>query len=81
MFRLHYHCQNGGDGSANVQFHENKERAKKADESQSEGWGESSASSVELKVEDGKIFFKSLEWNDEKKKYDWVWKPVEQVKS
>jgi len=55
-YRLHYHVSNGGDGSANVHFHTTENEAEKADENQSEGWGESSVGSILLKEENGKIF-------------------------
>lgn len=74
MFELHYHCKNNGDGSVSVEFHESKQAAEKADEEMDEGWGESSASSVKLKVEDGKLYFQTYE--DVEGKYQKVWKVV-----
>lgn len=79
MFKLHYHVNNGGDGSANVRFHESKEAAEKADEGQSEGWGESSAGSVVLAIQDGKIVRKELQWDSKAKKYNTVWMPLEET--
>lgn len=66
-FRLPYWCSSNGDGSVSVRFEKSLEAAERADEKQDEGWGESSAGYVEVKVENGKLFFK---------KYD-GWKEVE----
>lgn len=57
IFELHYHCSNGGDGSVSVNFHKTEQDAESADAAQDEGWGESSASSVKLKLEDGKLYY------------------------
>lgn len=81
--KLYYHVKNGGDGSANVKFHSTLEAAQKADEAQLEGWGESSADNVELKLEDGKLFYRSYELisgNEARLdyKYDWVWVEVKE---
>lgn len=61
-FKLPYWVSNGGDGSANVMFESTLSRAKKKCDEQDEGWGESSAGEVRLKVEEGKLFA-------------WVWIP------
>lgn len=79
MFKLHYHVNNGGDGSANVRFHETQQQAEAADANQSEGWGESSAGSVELAIQDGKIVRKCFEWDAKAKKHNTVWKPLEEL--
>lgn len=75
-FALHYHCSNGGDGSVSVHFHPNLEAAEKADEEMDEGWGESSAGTVNLKVENNQLFYREYERVDGK--YQYIWKPVEQ---
>lgn len=80
MFKLHYWVQNGGDGSANVQFAESEESAEEADNEQNEsgdGWGESSASSVTLDIQNGKIVRKDLVWDGQK--HNTVWVPLEEV--
>ena len=56
-FKLPYWVSNGGDGSANVDFASSLAEAEKLDADQSEGWGESSAGTIKLKVTDGKLFF------------------------
>jgi hypothetical protein len=76
-FRLHYHLSNNGDGSASAHFHETAKEAEKADEQLDEGWGECCASYVELKVEDGKVFFKENHWDG--KKWSEVWHPAELI--
>jgi hypothetical protein len=76
-FILHYNVSNNGDGSASVHFHDNSEQAEAADEAQEEGWGESSASSLELQIQDGKIVRKCTEWDG--KKHKTVYKPLEEV--
>jgi len=78
-FRLHYHLQNNGDGSASARFHETAEQAEKADEELEEGWGECCASYIELKVEKGQIFYKENEWDSKNKKFNEVWHPLEKV--
>lgn len=55
-FKLPYYVSNGGDGSANVCFTETFAQAKEFDEAQPEGWGESSARIIRLKVENGKLY-------------------------
>lgn len=76
-FKLHYHCSNGGDGSVSVDFHESADKAKQADENMDEGWGESSASDVSLKLVGDTLYFR--EYEEVNGKYDWVWKIVEKV--
>lgn len=61
---LFYCVKNLGDGSVAVKFHANKKLAKKEDENQPEGWGESTVSSVKLKIIDGKIYFRKYGWNE-----------------
>jgi hypothetical protein len=82
-FKLHYHVSNNGDGSASVHLHESAEEAEKADENEEEGWGESSASYVDLKVEihNGKpeVFYRTLEWDAKKKKHHEIWHKLEKV--
>ncbi len=72
MLKLHYHVSNGGDGSANVEFHATAEEAKRADESQLEGWGESSAGSIDLEVRDGKIYFSKCDWSVKPFRKIWI---------
>jgi hypothetical protein len=45
---IHYGVQNGGDGSANVNFYESGELAEWDDENQDEGYGESTTGSIEV---------------------------------
>lgn len=78
MFKLHYWVSSGGDGSVSVRFEESHEKAEEKDDAQEEGWGESSASSVTLDVQNGKIVRKVQEWDG--KKHNTVWVPLEEVK-
>lgn len=72
MPRLHYYVRNGGDGSASPRFFASAKEAEEREERDlkefGEAWGEPSAGSVELKVEDGKIFFQKYDDN-----YEPVW--------
>lgn len=79
MFRLWYHVENGGDGSANTRFHLSEANAEKADEEQCEGWGESSVGSVDIVVRNGKAFMRKGKWNKDKKKYDYILLALEEV--
>jgi hypothetical protein len=85
VFELPYWVKNGGDGSANVKFTPTFEEAEKLDEDQSEGWGESSANTLELKIKDGKIYYKSFKYltaKDEKTgKYVDNWIELKEVKN
>jgi hypothetical protein len=56
-YEIPYYVSNGGDGSANVYFPQDKATAEKADENQYEGWGESSAGTLKIVIKDGKVFF------------------------
>jgi D-alanine-D-alanine ligase-like ATP-grasp enzyme len=83
MFRLHYHCRSGGDGSVGVKFHKNEKEAIKAEEKDldvyGEGWGEPSNSHVDLVIKDNKIYRRESKWNSKAEKYDEVLIPLEQV--
>lgn len=57
--KLYYNVINAGDGSVYVNFHQDEQSAKTEDESQEEGYAESSVSSITLKIIDGNICFKS----------------------
>ena len=69
-FELGYYCINGGDGSAGVDFRSSRQDAVDAEEADSEeeyyeGWGEPSASSVRLKIENGILYFYGdTGWNE-----------------
>lgn len=78
MFKLHYWVKSGGDGSAIVKFAASHDEAEEKDEAQEEGWGESSASSVTLEVQNGKIVRKELVWDGIRHNTTWV--PLEEVK-
>jgi len=78
-FRLNYAVMNGGDGSANVEFFPTQAEAEKADEEQAEGWGESSACFVELEMVNGTLCYRTLNWDEDKKKYEWVLVPLEVI--
>lgn len=78
MFKLHYHVQNCGDGSVNVCLHNSKKDAEAADEGQYDRWGESSAGTVQLAIQDGKIVRKTVEVNDGK--VETIWVPLEETK-
>lgn len=79
MFRLHYYVQNNGDGSASVKFQATEQDAEAGDEGQSEGWGESSASSLRLDIQDGVIVRWEMVYDSETKKYNGVWVPLEKM--
>ncbi len=70
--KLHYYVENGGDGSASVRFANSREEAEKLDEGQSEPWAEASASHVELKIMDGKIYRLSHEYSKAGVKEIWT---------
>ena len=72
IFELPYHIENNGDGSASVEFHKTMEEAEKADEDLEEGWGEDCSSSVDLKIEDGKLFFRKMEYQKSKVVEVWI---------
>jgi hypothetical protein len=80
-FKLHYHVSNNGDGSASVHFHETAEEAEKADSELEEGWGDSSASYIELKTEmhggRPEVFYKTLKWDAKKKVHYEIWHKIE----
>ena len=69
-FRLPFWVENGGDGSASVNFTPTSEEAERSDREQSEGWGESSASNVDLKIEGDQIYFKRR--NPDTYKEEWL---------
>ena len=72
MYQLHYNCRDNGDGSVSVQFHPDEKSAEKADR-ENEGFGESTANYVTLKVENNKLFRRHCEYNFEKKKLEEMW--------
>jgi hypothetical protein len=74
-FKLYYHLENGGDGSANTKFHQSKQEAQEKDEGQSAGWGESSVGTLNLKVKDDQLYYQAFEMVDGR--YQFVWKKVE----
>lgn len=76
MFKLHYWVQSGGDGSVIVKFEESHDKAELLDSEQEEGWGESSASSVVLDIQDGKIVRRVNVWDG--KKHNIIWVPLEE---
>lgn len=59
IFNLAYRIINGGDGSAYPRFHNTRQEAEEAEEKDVEegkdGWGESSAGSLNLSIIDGRI--------------------------
>jgi hypothetical protein len=73
-FDLPYYVQNGGDGSVIVRFQPTLDLAEYNDSEMSEGWGESSANTVKLKVEDNKLYFREFAMVNGK--YDYVWTEV-----
>lgn len=80
-FTLPYWVENGGDGSANVHFTSTLENAEKKCAAQSEngdGWAESSASTISLKVKDGKLFFLVNRYDEKKKKLIDIWVEVKE---
>ncbi len=79
-FEIHYHVNNQGDGSVAVRLHQTKEEAEKADEKQSEGWGESSADSIRIKMKDGKLYFQGQLEEVGKGKWEYAWHEIKKVK-
>jgi len=70
-FKLYYNVINAGDGSVYTNFHADENSAKEEDESQEEGFAESSVSSITLKIIDRDICFKSEKWDG--KKHNIIW--------
>ena len=78
VFQVHFRCNNQGDGSVRVDFHQNKEVVEQIEENENEtgeGWAESSVDTLKLKMEDGKLYFRVYE--EVGGKYGWVWKEAE----
>ncbi len=79
-FKLPYWVSNGGDGSANVRFCGTLAKAQEKDEAQSEGWGESSAGYVTLKVVDNKLYFQTYgTYNPQTKTLPQIWVEVKEI--
>lgn len=76
-FKLHYHPRNNGDGSASAVFHETEDQAIKADEDMNEGWGESSAASLTIRMDANVLYFRK--YDRDKKEYVWI--PLEELKN
>jgi hypothetical protein len=77
--KLYYDVQNGGDGSAYPRFYQTQDEAEIAQNKhneEGEGWGEDCTGSVELKVEDGTVFFKSQDWDEKTNKLVTEWKEL-----
>lgn len=77
-FKLPYYVENCGDGSVSVEFCQSEEEADAKDAAMDEGWGESSASFVKLKVVDNKLYYETYEYNEKARKGGYVWKEVRQ---
>ena len=71
-FELPFYVRNGGDGSAIVEFAPTLAAAEASDDAQDEGWGESSAGIVKLKVEGGRLFFSDFMEIDGRFQRGWV---------
>lgn len=83
-FKIHYHLQNNGDGSASVKLHPSLKEAEAQEEKDIEdgrdGWGESCAGSVHLKVLDGKIYYRDDYYDEDGEpghRYVERWLPAE----
>jgi acylphosphatase len=70
-FTLPYYISNNGDGSASVHFTSTEAEADKADEELEEGWGEPCSSTIKIKVENDKLYFRDFQRVNGK--YDYVW--------
>ncbi len=79
LFKLHYHISNNGDGSASVCLHKTAEEAEKADSEMDEGWGESCNGDVDIKLENGKLYYGDYDFNPHTKKYETMWYPLESI--
>lgn len=73
-FELPYYISNGGDGSVSLNPCQSLAEAEKADSEMDEGWGESSAGTIKLKVENKTLFYRDFE--EFEGKYQYVWKQV-----
>lgn len=67
--KVPYHISNGGDGSASIELHPTREAADKADEEMEECWGEQCSGTLEIEIEDGKVFYQSYEPVDPNEPY------------
>lgn len=76
-FKLPYWCKDCGDGSVSVRFsasiHDAEDEEEKNLEENGISWGETSAGTIVLKVEDGKLFFKDFVYDESLKKFNDVW--------
>jgi hypothetical protein len=75
-FELPYYVQNNGDGSASVRFCPTLAQATREDEGQPDEWAEGTASTVKVKVEDGKLFFETIQLRGNKVERVWVEAPA-----
>jgi len=78
-FKLPYYIRHGGDGSVILEPCSTIAGAEAADEAMDEGWGESSAGTIELKVEDGKLYYQ--DYADINGTYTKVWVEVKESAS
>lgn len=69
---LHYIVINQGDGSVHVSFFNDKEEAESKEEESEEPFAESSVNSLQLRIINGIICFKSESWNGKEFKTNWV---------
>jgi hypothetical protein len=76
-FKLHYYVQDNGDGSASVRFTASEKDAENHPDAE-EGWGESTASYIDVKVEKKKIFIREFRYNPETGKHGYEWIEVQQ---
>lgn len=76
-FKLPFWVRNQGDGSVGVIPAKTLLIAETNDSVQDEGWGESSADIIKLKVEDGKLFYYGY-LDDDDESYERGWVQVEE---
>ncbi len=75
-FKLHLWVSNGGDGSANIHAATSFAEAKMKCDEQDEGWGENSAISMKILIQDNRLYYQDYQSVDGK--YKWVWVEVSQ---
>lgn len=67
-FKLPYYISNGGDGSASLNLYPRLVEAEVAEQDEDEPFGDRTADTIDLMVEDGKLFYR--DWVDGS--FQWV---------
>lgn len=61
-YAVPYYVEDGGDGSASVRFTKTAKEAREKD-SEQEGFSEETAGTLEIEVRDGKVFYKTYDFD------------------